>query len=356
MVVLEDPAGLAGVEAGGDAILHDPLHHHHVDAGAAVLLGDAEGQHADRGGGAQLAEELPPAEREQPAAARVHRLVDVRQRHQEADRFAVDLGDLQQGRVRDLLQVARLGQELVLGHRHEPPVAFPDLLVETPHDAHVALEVAHVDTPDRRRVALLQVLGDAGHALAIDADAGPAQRDQVLGLLEPERLEPAGVVRRIVRHHHHRLARVAFDQQPAAVVGRQVDRAAQFGGAALPAPSGGVGQELGRGVGVARFEVAEEADPIAVELVVQPVPAGADAARAAAVAPGAEEAGLGVPEERVLARVDLPLLPGGERRHEMGIAAVEAALQFEEPAGVRLGPDRRARTQVFCGGTHPDRR
>ncbi len=37
-------------------------------------------------------------------------------------------------------------------------------------------------------------------------------------------------------------------------------------------------------------------------------------------------------------------------------AAVEAALQFEEPAGVRLGPDRRARTQVFCGGTHPDRR
>ena len=37
-VVLEDPARLARVEAGGDAILHDPLHHHHVDAWTAELV------------------------------------------------------------------------------------------------------------------------------------------------------------------------------------------------------------------------------------------------------------------------------------------------------------------------------
>jgi hypothetical protein len=106
---------------------------------------------------------------------------------------------------------------------------------------------------------------------------------------------------------------------------------------------------------VGGLEVAEEADAVAVELVVQPVAAHADAADAVGAAPRREEADLGVGEERVLARIELPGLGERHRRHVVRVAFVEAALQVEETPRRALAADGDRGARLCCGGGHPVR-
>ena len=94
------------------------------------------------------------------------------------------------------------------------------------------------------------------------------------------------------------------------------------------APRGGMLQQRVGGLFIAGFEVSEEADAVAVELVVQSVATGADAADTLFVAIGCEAFELRVLKEWVLVRFELPGFGDRHRRHVIRIAAVEGALQI----------------------------
>jgi hypothetical protein len=182
---------------------------------------------------------------------------------------------------RDLLQILRLREELLLRHRHESPVALPDAVVEIPQHVTLRVEAAQVHRPQRGGRLLAQTLGDAIDAPQIDRLGGHVQREQVLRLAQAEPLEPLRIVRRVVVHLDDRRPLVAVDQQAAAVVRRHVHGAAQMRRPALLAPVGRVREQpLGRRF-VRCLEVSEEPDAVAVELVVQAIAARADAADAA---------------------------------------------------------------------------
>jgi hypothetical protein len=96
---------------------------------------------------------------------------------------------------------------------------------------------------------------------------------------------------------------VALDQHAALVVGREVHRADHPVAPALAQPALGGAEQRRGGLGVVlALEPAEQAPVVALELVEVAIDVGADPPDGAPVAPGEEVLGLGVLEERVLAR------------------------------------------------------
>ena len=184
------------------------------------------------------------------------------------------------------------------------------------------VEVLHVERAEGDALALPDELRAARSRSGSVVCRCPGTQ-QVLRLAKPAR-STRRVVARVVRHHQRGRRLEAVDQEPALVVheGDAAHAARRARGrAASRRPRRAA---LGDGLVVDALEEAEEADPVAVGLVVQAVVDGGDAADDAAVALGQEVLGLGVLEEGVSGGVE-------ERR-----------ARPDATAGPRAGPARAA--------------
>ncbi len=133
---------------------------------------------------------------------------------------------------------------------------------------------------------------------------------------------------------------VAGDEQPALVVGGEVERADHVVAAALAQPAAGRLEQRGGDLGVVlALEEAEHAPVVVVELVEALVDLGGDPADDAVAAAGQEVLGLGVLEERVLAPVEVALALADQRRHPLIDAFVEAKRQEDELAQLATAGD-----------------
>ena len=234
--------------------------------------------------------------------------VEIGQRDAEADDLAVLLRDRHQ--LRDHHRLELLGQvvDLVVGHRDEAPVLLPGGVVELLDPLHLALEVLHVERPE----------GDAHAAAGSARCRAPAARAPGRSAprcrpgrprgpwpwRSPARSSSGDVVAGVVRHHQGRRRVEAVHQEAALVVHRERGRAraARRGPRARHQSAAASSSASATAWSSTRLEEAEEADPVAVGLVVQPVADGGDAADDLAVALGEEVLGLGVLEEGVLGR------------------------------------------------------
>ena len=93
-------------------------------------------------------------------------------------------------------------------------------------------------------------------------------------------------------------------------------------------------QRVGDGLVVDQLEEAEEADPVAVGLVVQPVADRGDAADDLAVPLGEEVLGLGVLEEGILRAGEEERHVPTQRRDPERVPRVESVGQIDEPLEV----------------------
>jgi len=118
---------------------------------------------------------------------------------------------------------------------------------------------------------------------------------------QPEPPVGLDVARGIPRHEHGGRIVETGGEKPAAVVDAGRIRSADAGQAALAQPGAGGGEERVGGLVIGEIEKAEEAGPVAVVFVVQPVADGGDASDRASVAPGDEggEFSRGAQEGRV---------------------------------------------------------
>ena len=159
----------------------------------------------------------------------------------------------------------------------------------------------------------------------------PGRPSRSLALREAGALEQRDVVRRVVRHHERGRGVEPVHQEPALVVDGEGGGPSQHVVAAGAAPAGGrVEERVGHGLVVDGLEEAEEADPVAVGLVVQAVADGGDAADDLAVALGQEVLGLGVLEEGVLLAGEEQLHVPTQRRDPERVPRVEPVGQVDE--------------------------
>jgi hypothetical protein len=242
------------------------------------------------------------AERQDLAAHVLERDVEVRQRQREGNRLARALGEDDHLGIDHGLELLRHVLDLGLGHRHEAPVLLPRRVVDLADEVDFLLEALHVHRARDDRLALADQLDAAHQPLGRVVVVDPVG-EQVLALPESRALVERAVIGRVVRHHDRRRRREAVDQGAAIVVGREVHRPAQrvLPARAHPFP-GAVEQGRSRLEIVLALEEAEEADLVAVELVVRAVVDRRDAPDHAAVPEGEERLDLGVLEERVLRR------------------------------------------------------
>ena len=337
LVVLEDPAELAGADAElADAVAADELDQHERQhrrhARAVQLLGDAHQRHP-RALGPRLAQ--PPqqfgeAEREQLAVEVADQLVDVGDGDHERDRLAVELGDADQVLVDDRLQFLAGISDLRLGQRHEPPIVRPGVVEQVEDDPRLLGEARLVDLADAdARVALPR--GDQAVDLVVlpigDVDF---VGEQVLGLGVARRLDPRLILRPVVRHHRRRRLVEAFDLQPRLVPDRQADRPEHAGHALGAKPLLGGFDERGGDIRVDRLEHAEIAGALPHLHLDELVDLRADPADRLAAARRQPEAGARMFEPRVLAGRDQRMHFALERRHPRRIASVDRPRQVDE--------------------------
>jgi hypothetical protein len=124
---------------------------------------------------------------------------------------------------------------------------------------------------------------------------------------------------------------VTGDEQPALVVGREVERADHVIAAALAQPGeGGVEQRLrDRGV-VLGLEEPELTPVVVLELVEPLIDLGADPPDDPAVTAGEEVLGLGVLEVGVVVAVEVALALADQRRHPLVDIRVEPEREHDE--------------------------
>ncbi len=128
---------------------------------------------------------------------------------------------------------------------------------------------------------------------------------------------------------------VALHEQPAFVVGREVERADHVVALALAQPAeGGVEQGLGDRRVVLALEEAELPPVVALHLVEAIVDLGRDPADDPAVAAGQEVLGLGVLEVGVVLAVEVAPALADQRRDPLVDAFVEPERQHDELAQV----------------------
>src|SRR5215211_4055983 len=287
--------------------------------GHPEVLGVQAGGHAGVLGGRQypqeahahavdelpLAQEAPPAERQQPAVHARERLVHVGHRDRHSHRLPVPLGDHEPVAVEDQLQLLGVVVEVLLRVGNEAPILAPGLVVDPgegvellpqPPAAHLAdgdpvlwLELVR-QLPDHR-----QHLVTLGHV--------QLPHVEVHRLRQPGRLAQLAVVGRMPGLLYHRLALVALDQHPGLVVHREVHRPDHSVAATRAQPAlGRLQQRVERLVVPFELEEAEHAPSAPVEIVEGVVDLGAQPAHHAALAAGQEQLGLGVLEVGVEAR------------------------------------------------------
>ena len=295
------------------------------------------------------------------------RLVEVGQRERGAEHLAVALGDPGPVLVEDRLQVLGVVAHLVLVQRHEAPVALPGRVVDLEEAADLGLEVALAHVPHRHAVLARDLLR-RGLDHRVEAALAPrpcrAAAPTCRGpspCSRPAALEQLPVVGVVPALEDQRLALVALDQQAALVVGGEVHRARPCGRGRARAASPRPRRAARRPPRVVlALEEAEQPPVVVLELVEVAVDVGADPAHRLAVAPGEEVLGLGVLEERVLARG-----PGtacrsrDERRDPVRLVTIEPPRQLDEarqvaPRGDRPDLDRsRAATLAQMPETRP---
>ena len=138
-----------------------------------------------------------------------------------------------------------------------------------------------------------------------------------------------------------RRALVAFDQQAALVVGREVHRADHAVAPARAQPLLGGVQQRARGLGVVlALKPAEQPPLVVLKLVEVVVDVRADPPNHSPVAVGQEELGLGVLEERVLLTIQPLLEVHQQRRHPVGLVAIQPPGKLDEGVQLGLGGDR----------------
>ncbi len=147
------------------------------DAGVLVLGLDAEEADPHPVDVAALAQEVPPAQRQQPPVHPAQRLVDVGDGDRRADRLAVDLGDhepVARRRRAGAPARRRRGRPGVNGtkpqfFRHAP-------VVDLGEDVEVLAQRAPRHPPDRHAVLVARLVGELEH-----------DRQHVLAVLDVER-------------------------------------------------------------------------------------------------------------------------------------------------------------------------
>ena len=142
----------------------------------------------------------------------------------------------------------------------------------------------------------------------------------------------------VLEHLRHQL--VAFDEQPALVVGGEVHRAKDPVSPALVQPGlGGVEQRSGdRRVTLGLVE-AEQPPLVVLELVQPMIDVGGDPPDRLAVTPGQEVLGLGVLEERVAAPVEVAAPFGDQRRDPARRSTVQPPREPDEGAEITASGD-----------------
>ncbi len=149
----------------------------------------------------------------------------------------------------------------------------------------------------------------------------------------------------MMAHHHRWRMIVPLDQQPRFLPDRQRHRADDARHPLVAQPAFGGVDQRARGGCVLRLEQAEKAGAGAKALFGrhferEPVDMRADPSDRAAVAFGEEQLRLRMAEPAVFARVDHPRDLAAQRRHPIGVVAIEAIGQVDECARVGRAVDR----------------
>ena len=122
------------------------------------------------------------------------------------------------------------------GRRDEAPVARPGATVDFTQALDLALELTELERTDDDAMFLLEARREL-HDRRLDVAAEVVEpRVQVLHFPVTRRLEVVRILRRVVRHHQHRVGVEAVDEESGALVERWVERPAQQRAAAVPRP------------------------------------------------------------------------------------------------------------------------
>ena len=189
---------------------------------------------------AALAQEVPPAERQQAPVHLFQHLVEIGDRDRHADHLAgvFALGDHEPVLVEGKLQLLGEGVEILLGVRHEVPVLRPRCVVDLAEELHVFAQLAAAHRAHADPVLALRLVGELPdhrqHPVAFGDLQFPHQ--QVHRLAHPRLLQQPLVVGRVPRLVDHRAHVEALDQDAALVVHREVGGPDHLLAAALPQP------------------------------------------------------------------------------------------------------------------------
>ncbi len=189
-----------------------------VEAEAPILGQHAEQQQARLIDNPAPTEQPDEPERKQTAVGALERLIDVGNRDSAGDWPSVHFGAHRAAWIEDLLQFFGELAELFGRRRHEAPVPFPRAAVNLAQPLDLALELSQMERSDENAVAIAYAGGelrDSRRHVGVDRIE---PREQILHLLVSSRFDICGVCRRVVRHHHHRIALETFDEQPRAFI------------------------------------------------------------------------------------------------------------------------------------------
>jgi serralysin len=276
-VRLRDPAELEFVEAVERALDHR-LEEGGQDAEGPVLRVGADAEHAGAADFRHQERHLDESQDVRRAAGAGERLVHVRHPHHVADELVAAVHGQHQIGDHHAHDAMREEIEFGRGDRREAPHRLADAIAK------------FVDVLERRREVLFRRADDAklgmagedavlehakrGPVLAPAHDAGFVEHEgvEVVNLREAGRFEERAVARRRVRHHDRRRIVVTEYDDAELALERRVDRTADRVVATGGEPFGGRRDEGAGCFGIIlTFKEAEEAGPVAVMLVMEPV-------------------------------------------------------------------------------------
>ena len=213
----------------------------------------------------------------------------------------------------------------------KPQLRLPCRIVHVPDALHVRVEVLHVDGTHANPVSRQRPVRHPLDLLGLDGAGAAEVGVQILGLPQPGLVHQDRIVARVVGHHDHGARIEAFDQHAALVVGGRIHRPAHHRGAAVEYPLARARQQGAGHIHIVHaFEKPEEPGVLTVEAVVVPVEDGRHAPHHAAVPQRQVKLGLGIGVERMLAAVEQFLNRDPQRRHPIGVVAVQCIRQFHE--------------------------
>ena len=210
--------------------------------------------------------------------------------------------------------------ELVPGGRDEAPVAGPGVVVQGQDIARFLRENLHVELTEGHARALSHPLRQLSHALGHGESISGRYPvpDEVLDAGITRSLEQGPVVGRIPRGHDHGRMLESLHEQAALVIHGGGDRPAHPVETSLREPFLCRGEERPGDLRLVRaLEEAEEAQAIAVMLVVPAVLDRGDPPERCSVTPRDEEGPICVPIEGIPLSVQEVLHHGAERRHPL---------------------------------------